>query len=450
MSRPNPSVTLPSSGSNSSEPLRREQPSLGSNTNVIPTDTNARARILQRRDYCKNRIRELRGARDRGEAIAEEEAVAVMREYREIEIDLRLLSNLSSHPPPLPSRMSTNLLADPFTQDVANYQALEATRHNRSSYGSDLLNVVPPHARRGAMNHGQAQAFLSQLRPPVSGDSSTRQSQPSSDYLAGRMENVPSQDWHHRRMTSNSAYQSNPITMGTVNRPFIPPYPPYLLPTLPPVRSTSSSTYANPAYSTAPSGTSYRDLQAAYGYLHPAGNIPHLPHAREQVPPIPGYGASSVLQSSLRPLESYSSIDPGDIYDSSFLEDSWPPNLTYESIMEGGMPSRQTIQGFSTPTSQSRGVPAQGSSKEPRGLDVADGRPDAKTAEEMTVTLECKICFSQLASVVLIPCGESKFVSPIHAMASKAVHRTLRDVQMVRRPGCAQQQSDTASTFQAI
>lgn len=40
-----------------------------------------------------------------------------------------------------------------------------------------------------------------------------------------------------------------------------------------------------------------------------------------------------------------------------------------------------------------------------RGLDDDDGRPAAKSDEEMTLKMECKVCYSQVADVAVIPCG---------------------------------------------
>ena len=41
------------------------------------------------------------------------------------------------------------------------------------------------------------------------------------------------------------------------------------------------------------------------------------------------------------------------------------------------------------------------------GLDRNDGRPAPKSDEEMMVKSECKICYGQLATVAVLPCGES-------------------------------------------
>lgn len=48
-----------------------------------------------------------------------------------------------------------------------------------------------------------------------------------------------------------------------------------------------------------------------------------------------------------------------------------------------------------------------GSSAEERtgGLDDDDGRPAPKSDDEMTLKMECKVCYSQIADVAVIPCG---------------------------------------------
>lgn len=45
--------------------------------------------------------------------------------------------------------------------------------------------------------------------------------------------------------------------------------------------------------------------------------------------------------------------------------------------------------------------------EERAGLDKNDGRPAPKSDEEMTVKSECKICYGQLATVAVLPCGET-------------------------------------------
>ena len=43
----------------------------------------------------------------------------------------------------------------------------------------------------------------------------------------------------------------------------------------------------------------------------------------------------------------------------------------------------------------------------PKSLDKDDGRPEPVSEENMMVKMECKICFAQVATVALLPCGKS-------------------------------------------
>lgn len=43
--------------------------------------------------------------------------------------------------------------------------------------------------------------------------------------------------------------------------------------------------------------------------------------------------------------------------------------------------------------------------EEIKGLDDDDGRPAPKSDEEMTLMMECKVCYSQIADIAVIPCG---------------------------------------------
>ncbi|KAF2218916.1 hypothetical protein BDZ85DRAFT_269550 [Elsinoe ampelina] len=45
------------------------------------------------------------------------------------------------------------------------------------------------------------------------------------------------------------------------------------------------------------------------------------------------------------------------------------------------------------------------SSSEPLGLDMDSTRPEPQTDEELTVKLDCKICFTQTADTACMPCG---------------------------------------------
>ncbi|KAJ9196045.1 hypothetical protein DTO021D3_3445 [Paecilomyces variotii] len=61
-----------------------------------------------------------------------------------------------------------------------------------------------------------------------------------------------------------------------------------------------------------------------------------------------------------------------------------------------------------------------------KGLDNQnDGRPEPKEAEEMNVSLECKVCLSQLVDTVLIPCGHAvlcRWCANQHMPSSRADH----------------------------
>ncbi|KAF2836826.1 hypothetical protein M501DRAFT_996504 [Patellaria atrata CBS 101060] len=41
----------------------------------------------------------------------------------------------------------------------------------------------------------------------------------------------------------------------------------------------------------------------------------------------------------------------------------------------------------------------------PSGLDDDNNRPEGKTEEEMTLKLECKVCYTQIANIAVLPCG---------------------------------------------
>ena len=72
----------------------------------------------------------------------------------------------------------------------------------------------------------------------------------------------------------------------------------------------------------------------------------------------------------------------------------------------------------------------------PRGLDRNDGRPEPRSEADMMVNMECKICFSQLASVAVLPCGKQLLLHLIFGVLwgvlTNLISRALRDVQVVR------------------
>jgi hypothetical protein len=75
----------------------------------------------------------------------------------------------------------------------------------------------------------------------------------------------------------------------------------------------------------------------------------------------------------------------------------------------------------------------------PRSLDKDDGRPEPISEEQMMVKMECKICFGQLATIAMLPCGKcSAILYYLHIdrrtrTSTKTRSRSLRHVQMVRR-----------------
>ncbi|KAF2150582.1 hypothetical protein K461DRAFT_280584 [Myriangium duriaei CBS 260.36] len=50
-------------------------------------------------------------------------------------------------------------------------------------------------------------------------------------------------------------------------------------------------------------------------------------------------------------------------------------------------------------------MPPPEASTDPLGLDVDDTRPGPKSDEDMMVKLNCKVCYTQLADTVFLPCG---------------------------------------------
>lgn len=82
--------------------------------------------------------------------------------------------------------------------------------------------------------------------------------------------------------------------------------------------------------------------------------------------------------------------------------DNGSRNEVFEATIAAYTTERR--QRFPTLTRAMR-VPTTTTPQPPRGLDIADARPDAKTDEEMMVKAECKICLSQVADTACLPCG---------------------------------------------
>lgn len=73
-------------------------------------------------------------------------------------------------------------------------------------------------------------------------------------------------------------------------------------------------------------------------------------------------------------------------------------------MREIGAPTRATHRVLPIPNSWSS--ESEEEEDQEQGLDAKDsGRPEPKTDEEMTVKLECRICYSQTAEVACLPCG---------------------------------------------
>ena len=79
------------------------------------------------------------------------------------------------------------------------------------------------------------------------------------------------------------------------------------------------------------------------------------------------------------------------------------------------------------------GMPHGSISEDTKGLDKDDGRPEPVDEKDMMVKMECKICYSQLASVALLPCGQyfPRFRGR-DAVVLRLKTRPLRYVRMVR------------------
>ena len=71
------------------------------------------------------------------------------------------------------------------------------------------------------------------------------------------------------------------------------------------------------------------------------------------------------------------------------------------------------VTAFPTPEQVAAGlVTNEGDNVEAGGLDAPNtDRPEGLTEAEMTKNMQCHICYSQLATVACLPCGESALLS---------------------------------------
>jgi hypothetical protein len=99
-------------------------------------------------------------------------------------------------------------------------------------------------------------------------------------------------------------------------------------------------------------------------------------------------------------------------------QDNEGTRAAYHRLHANGFTSRSqrgtlyrqlTLSDYLTTSSQADSDSDSDSDKDvaaSRGLDARDsGRPQPKTDEELTVQMECKICYTQLAEVACLPCG---------------------------------------------
>ena len=88
---------------------------------------------------------------------------------------------------------------------------------------------------------------------------------------------------------------------------------------------------------------------------------------------------------------------------------------------------------------------------EEQGLDAKDsGRPQPKTDEEMTISMECRICYTQLAEIACLPCGHlvmCKWCSEQHSPAM--AHDKTRPRRAAGCPVCRKAIRQKVRVFRA-
>lgn len=303
-----------------------------------------------------------------------------------------------------PDRSRTN----PSHRDIARHWATQAARHNRSAHGSEESCAIAPQAQQGGESFAEASLFMPQAVAPINFNYIPNllppQALPRTHLSPGDLADwhayQPSPGLHHMRAASDSTFQGNPATWQADVHSFVP-----LTPFLTPVGPGPSHASVNSAYGAIPVAVPYTQPTCPYGYL--AGwNTQFLPLANEEIPralrndaprgDAPRNDASrnsvsAVPESSLQgnhPVESDRLNETFEEFYARFMAD---------------IPSQSTSV---TPTSQPPEISAPGSLKASSGPGLADDSPAAKPTEQMKVNMECKICFAQLASIVLIPCGK--------------------------------------------
>ncbi len=415
MSQPNPPNPLPIAGASAPGPVEGGSSPLSLNPNVMQTDDTHWAALEQRGEDLKNHLVELSQARQRGDnSYTRDHMLATAAEFRDVERQLRRrLPNPTTRAPhpedTLSGRPPSRAPADPFIQGATSFRAMEAARHSRFAYSSEESGALPSRARRGQHTFDEASTLMPQSRPLVGAapnplrQSALSRTRPSPNYLSSNWNDpVTSSGLHHRRGASNSAYQGEPAMFPAEGPLLAARYLENRPQNHPPPSATSlwpapPNLYANPAsaYGSIPVSATYTQPTIFPGYST-NWNTPYLPQARGQAP---RQDAPIATESSSR--------------EDRLGENHLPSSFRGRIPNEG---PRDSTRGIDVPSADSFNPllemlqhpldPLETARKRPTGLDLEDGRPAPKTPDELTVNLECKICFSQLASVVLIPCGK--------------------------------------------
>lgn len=322
---------------------------------------------------------------------------------------------------PLPGESTFNRVS-PYAQNL--HDPLAPPQAHLSP-GDNIFNQTSPYAPNPLDLRAPPQA------PPPSGPHS------------GRLDSTPSSALHDRRLASDSGSQDR-STRVRAEIPSVLPHRPALGPAaaIPTTRPPSTNAYANVNATNRINSVSQthfdpmipranHDMNSSY--LLPASGVhSRLPTARVLTRPTDAVGGYNFVGSALRrnllvgsnlqrngsrasnppgtqlreensqgnqPSERESTVDSeSDVPDRLMVE---LPRGTLNSILER---VRRERANYATPMSLSS---ISGPPERPRGLDVDDGRPPAKTDEEMQVNLSCSICYSQRASVALFPCGKT-------------------------------------------
>ena len=325
-------------------------------------------------------------------------------------------------------------------------RAPEERRHNSSAYPSGESDAILLQPRRGEDVFPQVSPYTSNPLEPLA--------LPQAETSLGLRSDWPgrtlSPALHNERSSSNSASVANPAGLRADVPSFSPRQaaPPPVLP-FRPAWPSSINAYANPysANSATPVAPTHIEPMITHGYLGERNPINVArssgAYSRSSRPVLPTPGRDNLRRSNSE-QRSPSGSQPGervsptgseiDLLDPTQVEF---PNGTLRGALERVLRDRVPPSPIlPRESNRPRIFPTR-----PTGLDVDDDRPPPKTAEELKVNLDCKICYTQRSSVVLIPCGK-KFSAPLFfgfdGHWEHNTNRTLCDVQMVCQPCRAQ------------